>query len=53
MHGGSFDALDSAGSLLYSGRFHRGHDAHPVAQTFAALYMALNPETSLGEVVGK
>ena len=50
-HRRRYDALDSAGSLLVSGRYNRGSDQFPDDQTWPALYLALRPETALGEAV--
>ena len=50
-HGRRYDALDSAGSLLVSGRYNRGSDQFPEDQTWPALYLALSAETALGEIV--
>ncbi len=50
-HRRHYDALDSAGSLLVSGRYNRGSDQFPEDQTWPALYLALRPETALGEIV--
>ena len=50
-HRRRYDALDSAGSLLASGRYNRGSDQFPEDQTWPALYLALRAETALGEIV--
>lgn len=50
-HRRHYDALDSAGSLLVSGRYNRGSDQFPEDQTWPALYLALRAETALGEIV--
>jgi hypothetical protein len=50
-HRQRYDALDHGGSLLVSGRYHRGGDAFPDEQVFPALYLALAPETCLGEII--
>jgi RES domain-containing protein len=50
-HRRRYEAIDSAGSLLVSGRFHRAADLFPPDVTWAALYLALDPETSLGEIL--
>lgn len=51
IHKVRYDALDSAGSRLRSGRYSRGGDVFPAEQVFAALYLALLPETALAERV--
>jgi RES domain-containing protein len=50
-HRRRYDALDSAGSLLVSGRYNRGSDQFPVDQTWPALYLALGSEVALGEII--
>ncbi|MEX1254681.1 MAG: RES family NAD+ phosphorylase [Dehalococcoidia bacterium] len=50
-HRRRYEALDSSGSLLVSGRYNRGSDQFSTHQTWPALYLALRPETALGEVV--
>jgi RES domain-containing protein len=50
-HRRRYDALDSAGSLLASGRYNRGSDQFPRDQTWPALYLALRAETALAEIV--
>lgn len=46
-----YDAIDSAGSLLVSGRYNRGSDQFPEDQSWPALYLAISAETALGEIV--
>jgi hypothetical protein len=43
--------MDSSGSRIVSGRYHRASDQFSVDQTWAALYLALSPEVALGEVL--
>jgi RES domain-containing protein len=50
-HRRRYDALDSTGSLLVSGRYNRGSDQFPEGEVWAALYLALSAEASLGEIV--
>jgi RES domain-containing protein len=50
-HRRRYDALDSAGSLLVSGRYNRGSDQFPEDQAWPALYLALSAEIALGEIV--
>lgn len=50
-HRRRYDAADFTGSLLVSGRFHRAADLYPAVATWPVLYLALDPETSLGEVL--
>lgn len=47
MYGGT----DSGGALLVSGRYHRAPDQFPRSEVWSALYLALSPEGSLGEVI--
>lgn len=49
-HDRTFEATSFGGALLYSARYHRAPDLFPPDQTWPALYLALAPETSLGEV---
>jgi len=46
-----YPVTDPGGSLLFSGRYHRGGDLFPLPQVWPALYLALRPEVSLGEVM--
>ena len=46
-----YEPLDASGSLLASGRYHRGADQFPAEAAYAALYLALAPEVALGEVL--
>lgn len=50
MHKRKYPATDPGGSLKVSGRYNRGLDRFPEAESFAALYLATRPETSLGEI---
>jgi RES domain-containing protein len=50
-HRRRYNALDHGGSLLVSGRYHRGQDSFPDEQVFPALYLALTPEICLGEII--
>lgn len=51
MHSSRYAATEAAGSLLYSGRYNRGLDHFEHVRVFAALYVALNAETALAEVI--
>ncbi len=51
LHRRTYGATDSAGALLVSGRYHRAPDQFPRSEDWAALYLALTPEGSLGEVL--
>ncbi len=51
LHRRTYGPTDSGGSMLVSGRYHRGADQFPRSQTWAALYLALSPEVALGEVL--
>ena len=51
IHRERYQADDPGGSLRVSGRYHRGQDFFPEDQVFAALYLALSPETALAELV--
>jgi RES domain-containing protein len=50
-HRRRYEALDASGSLLVSGRYNRGLDQVPADEAWPALYLALAPETALGEIV--
>lgn len=50
-HRRRYEATDAAGSLRVSGRYHRGTDQFPPAETWAALYFGLSPAVPLGEVL--
>lgn len=50
-HKQAYGVFDATGSLLYSGRYHRGRDHFPAEQTWPAFYLSLQPETCLGEVL--
>lgn len=50
-HRRTYGATDSGGALLVSGRYHRAPDQFPRSDVWSALYLALSPEASLGEVV--
>src|SRR5215211_4553539 len=49
-HRRHYEALDHAGSLLGSGRFHRAANEYPSDQSWPALYTALDLAVALGEV---
>jgi len=51
LHRRTYGATDSGGALLVSGRYHRAPDQFPRSEVWAALYLALSPEASLGEVL--
>lgn len=48
-HATRYAGDDPAGSLLVSGRFNRGKDQFPEAETWAALYTSRGPHVALGE----
>lgn len=51
LHRRTYGATDSGGALLVSGRYHRASDQFPRSEVWAALYLALSPEVSLGEIL--
>lgn len=51
IHRQRYVATDPGGSLKTSGRYHRGADRFAAEATWPALYLALSPETALGELV--
>ena len=51
MHARRYAALDPAGSLLASGRYHRGRDLFPPDEVWPALYLPLGPAICSGEVL--
>lgn len=51
IHRERYRADDPGGSLRASGRYHRGIDLFPLDRVFAALYLALSPETALAELI--
>jgi RES domain-containing protein len=51
IHRRRYAAADPGGSLKVSGRYHRGADRFTSEATWPALYLALSPETALGELV--
>ena len=51
VHKQRYEATDATGSLLVSGRYHRGLDDFQSEDTFPALYTSLSPEISLAELV--
>ena len=51
IHRRRYAATDPGGSLKVSGRYHRGSDRFAPEATWSALYLALSPETALGELV--
>lgn len=48
-HGRKYDGDDAAGSLLVTGRYHRGRDQFDQEETWPALYTALAIHVALGE----
>lgn len=50
-HQRRYEPVDHAGSLLVTGRYHRGLDEFREAEAWPALYLALGPEGALGEVL--
>lgn len=50
-HRRTYAATDSGGSVVVSGRYHRAQDHFPRSEVWAALYLSLAPEASLGEVL--
>jgi RES domain-containing protein len=48
-HGRKYAGDDAAGSLLVTGRYHRGRDKFPEDETWPALYTALAIHVALGE----
>ena len=50
-HRGAYGPTDAGGSLLVSGRYHRASDQFARSDVWAALYLALAPEVSLGEIL--
>jgi RES domain-containing protein len=51
IHRQRYLATDPGGSLKVSGRYHRGTDRFAAAEAWPALYLALGPETALGELI--
>lgn len=51
IHRQHYAADDPGGSLRVSGRYHRGMDLFRPEDVWPALYLALRPETALGELV--
>ena len=51
IHRRRYTASDHGGSLKVTGRYHRGADRFAAEATWPALYLALVPETALGELV--
>jgi RES domain-containing protein len=51
IHRQRYLATDPGGSLKVSGRYHRGTDRFAAGEAWPALYLALSPETALGELV--
>lgn len=51
IHRARYRADDPGGSLKVSGRYHYGSDLFPEGHVWAALYLALAPETALAELV--
>lgn len=46
-----YEATDHGGSLRFSARYHRGLDQFPRGKVWPAIYLALAPEGSLGEIL--
>lgn len=51
MHKRRYAADDPGGAKKVSGRYNLGRDQFPEERAFGALYLALGPETCLGEIV--
>jgi RES domain-containing protein len=51
MHNRRYAADDPGGARRVSGRYNLGVDQFPEGRAFGALYLALAPETCLGEIV--
>lgn len=51
MHRQKYAGNDPGGALKVSGRFHRGKDHFASNDIWPALYLTLNPETCLGELI--
>ncbi len=51
IHDRKYSPVDSAGSLKVSGRFNRGLDQFPAKQTWAVLYLALQRDVALAEMI--
>jgi RES domain-containing protein len=51
IHKQKYPATDPGGSLKVTGRYHRGLDQFTSTDTWLALYVALNPETCMGELL--
>lgn len=51
LHRQKYAGSDPGGSLKVSGRYHRGSDRFVTQETWSALYLALSPETCLGELI--
>lgn len=49
LHSPRFAADNTDGSLLFTGRFHRGLDQYPVEETWPALYTSLDKAIPLAE----
>lgn len=50
-HRRGYEAADASGSLVTTGRYHRGSDQFQEAEVWLALYLALRPEVAVGEVL--
>ena len=48
-HSQRYTPTSHGGSLKVTGRYHRGWDRYPEAETWSALYLALKPHIALGE----
>lgn len=51
IHDRKYSPVDPAGSLKVSGRFNRGLDRFPVEQTWSVLYLAIERDVALGELI--
>lgn len=49
-HRQQYPAISDTGSRLFSGRYHRARDCFPKGPVWAALYLALAPETAVLEI---
>jgi hypothetical protein len=51
VHGRRFAATDPGGSLIVSGRYHRGRDNFPDDEVFAALYTSVGADVATWEMI--
>jgi hypothetical protein len=51
VHGRRFAATDAGGSLIVSGRYHRGRDSFPNDEVFAALYTSAGADVATWEMI--